>query len=99
MTTAWEEHMRGRDGEQRHMPRDVARRIIERSASNQVAVVIPRNGKPARVYALDKYLKMKEQPSKHKPWSYRKPRPSLTEPLGSIDGRVLRPLGRGEIYE
>jgi len=91
--------MRGRGGERRHMPRNVARHIIERSASNQVAVVVPRNGKPARVYALDKYLKMKAQPGKHKPWSYRKPRPRPTEPLGFVDGRVCRSLDRGEIYK
>ena len=91
--------MRGSSSGQGHMSRDVVRRIIRRSASNQVAVVVPRNGKPARVYALDKYLKMKEQPGKHKPWSFRKPRPGPAEALGSIDGRVLRSLGRGEIYE
>ncbi len=91
--------MPGRDGKQPHMSRDITRRIVERSASNQVAVVVPRNGKPARVYALDKYLKMKEQPGKHKPWSYRRPRPNPPDPLGATEGRVLRSLDRGKIYE
>jgi len=91
--------MLNREGKLGRMPRDVARRIVARSARNQVAVVVPRRGRPARVFGLDKYVKMMEQPRKHKPWSYRKGRPNSAEPLGAVEGSVLMPLSRERIYE
>ncbi len=91
--------MSRRENPQTPMPRGVARRIAERSARNQVVVVVPRGGKPSRVYVLEKYLKMKEQPKKHKPWSYRKDRPTPPEPLGAVNGSILVPLTRENIYQ
>ncbi len=88
-----------REGKQGRMPREVARRIVARSARNEVAVVVPRRGKPARVFGLDKYVKMMEQPRKHKPWSYRKGQTAFPEPLGAVEGNVLVPLSRERIYE
>ena len=82
-----------------HMPRGVQRRIIERSAHNQVVVVVSHKGKPTRVFELDRYLKMREQPRKHKPWLSRKPRTDSPEPLGAIEGNVLGSLRREKIYE
>ncbi len=90
--------MTTREKSQGRMPHGVAQRIVERSANNEVAVVIPRKGKPARVYSLEKYLKMKEQPMKHKPWSYRRTRPAPPDPLGAVEGSVLVPLTRETIY-
>ncbi len=87
-----------RENSQGSLPRGVGQRIVARSANNEVAVVVPRKGKPARVYSLDKYLKMKEQPKKHKPWSYRKTRPAPPDPLGAVEGSVLVPLTRENIY-
>lgn len=81
------------------MPRSVQRRIAERAAKDQVVVVVPKKGKPARVYVLERYLKMKEQPKKHKPWSYRKAYQTAPEPLGAVDGKVLAPLTRENMYE
>lgn len=91
--------MAQREHDLRHMPRGVARRIVERSAHNQIAVVVPRKGKPARVFDLEKYLKMREQPNKHKPWTYRKGRANHPEPLGAVDGAVRGSLTRKKIYE
>ena len=81
-----------------HMPRSVQKRIVEKSAKGQVVVVVPREGKPSRVYKLDKYLKMMEQPKKHKPWSYRKQPATKADPLGAIDGSVRSSLRREDIY-
>lgn len=81
-----------------HMPRTVQRRIVEKSAKGKVAVVVPRNGKPSRVYEYEKYLKMKEQPKKHKPWSYRKRVSAKVDPLGAVEGSVHSTMGREDIY-
>jgi hypothetical protein len=81
-----------------HMPRNVQKRIVERSAKGQTLVVVPRKGKPSRVYKLDKYLKMMEQPKKHKPWSYRRQPATQADPLGAIDGSVRSTLRRRDIY-
>jgi hypothetical protein len=64
-----------------------------------VAVVVPRQGKPARVFSLDKYDKMREQPRKHRPWSYRRGQANSPEPLGAVEGSILVPLSRERIYE
>lgn len=81
------------------MPREVAQRIVKRSADNEVVVVVPRNGKPARVFGYGEYTKMKGQPQKHKPWLHRKTKSNPPDPLGAVTGRVTRALDRGEIYK
>lgn len=81
------------------MPRDVARRILKRSALNQVIVVVPRQGKPSRVFDLEKYRKMQELPKAVQPWSKRKGKKSGPDPLGAVDGRVLLPLTRDQMYD
>jgi len=88
-----------REAKHGHLPWNVARRIVERSAHNRIAVVVPRHGKPARVFDLEKYLKMMEQPKKHKPWSHRRARANPPEPLGAVEGSVLGSLSREKIYE
>lgn len=83
-----------------HLPRDVARRIVQRFAQGQrVVVVTSRRGKPSRVFDLEKYLKMQELPKRVQPWSQRKSKKSIPEPLGAVDGRVLLPLTRERIYD
>ncbi len=81
------------------MPRDVAKRIVTRCARNEIVVVVPRRGKPSRVFAFDTYRRMQEQPKTVKPWAYRKSSRPLREPLGGVDGTVLAPLKRENIYD
>ena len=83
------------------MPHKVSRRIAERSALNEVAVVVPREGKPSRVYALHTYLKMQEHPLKVQPWKHRKDRKDQqANPLGAVDmGAIFAPLTREHFYE
>ena len=82
-----------------HMPRTVARRIAQASARDEVVVVVPRKGKPSRVFRLEKYLKMKDLPRKVRPWEARGAKASPPDPLGAIDGRVLIPPRRENMYE
>jgi hypothetical protein len=77
----------------------VARRISERCARNEVVVVVPRNGKASRVFALEAYQKMMEQPRKHKPWENRRNAKGTPDPLGAVDGNVNGPISRENIYE
>ena len=82
-----------------HMPQAVARRISDKCSRNEVAVVVPRNGKASRVFGMDAYQKMKEQPAKHKPWEGRRRSQSTPDPLGAIDGKIRLPLTRQNFYE
>jgi len=84
---------------QNHVPQAVARRISDKCSRNEVAVVVPRNGKASRVFGMDTYQKMKEQPGKHKPWQARRRSQSIPDPLGAIDGKVRLPLTRQNFYE
>lgn len=82
-----------------HMPRSVARRILERSERNEVAVVVPKKGSPSRVFSLETYLRMKEVPRSSRPWESRRSRTRQPDPLGAVDGRVTGSLRRQDIYE
>lgn len=83
-----------------HMPRAVSRRIMERCARNEVVVVVPRRGKPGKVYSLENYQKMQEQPRKHQPWKHRRGKAATVDPLGAVEmGRILLPLTRENMYE
>jgi len=84
---------------QNHVPQAVARRISDKCSRNEVVVVVPRNGKASRVFGMDTYQKMKEQPGKHKPWQGRRRSQSIPDPLGAIDGKVRLPLTRQNFYE
>ena len=84
---------------QNHVPQAVARRISDKCSRNEVVVVVPRNGKASRVFGMDTYQKMKEQPGKHKPWQARRRSQSIPDPLGAIDGKVRLPLTRQNFYE
>ncbi|MBI4279572.1 MAG: hypothetical protein HY660_14055 [Armatimonadetes bacterium] len=82
------------------MPRKVAERVVDRCADKQVAVVVPtKDGRPGKVYELGSYLKMQNLPRETKPWSYRKQKPTPPDPLGAVDGKVLMPITRENIYE
>lgn len=80
------------------MPRPVARRIIDAAARGEVVVVVPRDGSPARVFRLEKYLKMKSLPTKVRPWAVRKLKAFSPDPLHAVDGRVLLSIRRKNIY-
>lgn len=80
------------------IPRRVEQKILNRCGKGEPLVVIPRDGKPAIVYGLAEYLKMKRLASRHKPWTKRR-RAKVPDPLGAIDGRVISPLGRKYIYD
>jgi hypothetical protein len=83
------------------MPRRVSQRILEACQKGEAIVVVPGRRKPflpSRVFRLEKYLKMKELPKKHKPWTARSSRKSA-DPLRAIEGRVLEPVCRKTIYD
>ena len=85
----------------KQMPRAVADKVLARCAKDEPVVVVPKNGKPSRVFSLEKYLKMKEQPKKHKPWRHRKQKDEVPDPLGTAhwNARILMPLDREHIYD
>jgi hypothetical protein len=84
-----------------HMPRRVSKRIMEACQKREAVVVVPGRHRPflpSRVFSLEKYLKMKELPKKHKPWTARNVRKSA-DPLRAIEGRVLEPVRRKTMYD
>ncbi len=81
------------------LSKSVAQRIEKRSKQGEVAVVVPRHGKPSKVFSLEKYLKMRELPKKTKPRkSAAKAQP---DPFGVAGTKrnVLSSLSRSEIYD
>ncbi len=80
------------------IPKRVAERIVERCGEGEPLVIIPRHGKPARVYGLAEYLKMRGVPKRHKPWT-RRVKTERPNPLGAVKGRVLGSLSRKHIYD
>lgn len=83
-----------------HMPRNVARRIMKRTAeSDEPIVVTVRGGKPSRVFGFKEYKKMVALPGQVKPWEHRRERKNIPDPLGAIDAKPPGPLSREDIYE
>ncbi len=80
------------------MKRDVMRRADRRGAREGAIVVVYKNGEASRVYGVAEYAKIKELAYRVKPHTFRRARPDSPDPLGAMDGRTLRPLGREEIY-
>jgi hypothetical protein len=81
------------------MPTNVSKKIVERAARGEVAVVVPRGGKPSRVFGIEEYLKMRNLPRKVKPWTHRKREEIVPDPLGAVEGTVLMPVVRANIYD
>ena len=81
------------------LPRRVAKKIMERAARGEVVVVVSRGGKPSRVFGLEEYLKMRDLPRRVRPWSHRKREEPAPDPLGAVEGTVLMPVVRANIYE
>jgi len=79
-------------------PRAVQKRILKRCSQDQRVVVVPRNGKPSRVFDLESYLKTVDTANKVKPWTHRKQK-SAADPLGAVAGKVVSSLRREEMYE
>lgn len=84
-----------------HFPRTVARRILERGARGEKAVVVVmKNGKPSTVWGLDQYLARKELTKQVKPWTHRKKeQEAVPDPLGAYEGGILLPITRQYIYD
>ena len=80
-----------------HLTQNISRRILRRCAKGKPFVVIPRNGKPSRLYGIDSYLKTVEKAKRVKPWTQRKAQKN-PDPLKAIRGRVVSPLRREDIY-
>lgn len=84
----------------RHMPRNVAKRIAQRIAKyDEPVVVTSRDGKPSRVFGLDEYRKMVDLPNKVKPWEHRKQKPTVPDPLSSVDAEAPVGLSRRDLYD
>lgn len=81
------------------MPHSVARRIMERCATNEPFVVVPREGKPSRFFGVGKYNKMRELPNLVKPWEHRKKAKETPDPLGAVDADPPLGLSRKNLYE
>lgn len=83
-----------------HMPRKVAQRIMARAARGEEAVVLTfRNGIPSRVFGLKEYLKICDLPNVVKPWMHRKTEGAVPDPLGAVEGTILMPITRENMYE
>lgn len=84
------------------MPHRVSKRILDHGTSDgEPVVLVFREGKPSRVFALHAYLKMQEHPTIVQPWKHRKDRiKKPADPLGAVDmGRIALPLTREHLYE
>lgn len=79
-------------------PRAVRERILKRCSEGKPVVVVPRNGKPSRVFSLESYVKTVQTASRVKPWIHRR-RKAAVDPLGAVPGRVVSSLRREEMYE
>jgi hypothetical protein len=87
--------------EVKHMPRGVAHRIMERASAigRGRLVLVIRDGKPSRVYGETEYEKRRALTKEVRPWERRKRKGAAADPLGAIEGTVLRPIRREDIYE
>ncbi|MEK7136715.1 MAG: hypothetical protein AAB853_00350 [Patescibacteria group bacterium] len=84
------------------MPRRVSKRILDHGTHNgEPVVLVFREGKPSRVFALHAYLKMQEHPTIVQPWKHRKDRTKeQPDPLGAVDmGTISLPMTREHLYE
>jgi hypothetical protein len=79
-------------------PRAVQKRILKRCSEGKPVVVVPRNGKPSRVFSLESYVKTVQTASRVKPWIHRRGETAV-DPLGAVPGRVVSSLRREEMYE
>ena len=82
------------------MPRNVAKRIMKRTAESDEPIVITvRGGKPSRVFGYKDYRKMVSLPGQVKPWEHRRDRKKAPDPLRAIDAKPPGALSRQDIYE
>jgi hypothetical protein len=83
-----------------HIRRSVSKSLLKHGALGaKKVVVVYRNGVPSKVMGYAEHQKMVELPKKVKPWEHRKPRATVPDPLGAVEGKVLGPLSRETIYE
>ena len=82
-----------------HISNSVRRRLLERGARGEKRVVVVyKDGVPSSVWGYDEYQERIELTKRVKPWEA-KERATLPDPLGAVDGTVLAPLTRENIYE
>ena len=83
-----------------HMPRNVAKRIMKRTAESDEPIVITvRQGKPSRVFGFNEYKKMVALPGQVKPWEHRREKKKTPDPLGAVDAKPPGRVSREDIYE
>lgn len=80
------------------LPRDFARRLMQRAKRHNRLVVTVDNGKPGRIFGFEEYLSKQKATVENRPWEKRR-RSTAADPLGSVKGTVHGRLGRDEIYE
>lgn len=80
-----------------NLPKRVARRMEEVGRREGVVVVVWRKGRPSRVFRYATYARMKTVPTISQPWKHRK-RIASPDPLGAIEGKVLGPIRREDMY-
>lgn len=83
----------------RRLPRDLARRIMERLATSEEPLVVThQNGVPTRIFDYSSYEKKRDTMRKAKPWEHRKTKLQLPDPLGAVDAEPPRGLDRRNLY-
>jgi hypothetical protein len=80
-----------------HLSQSIRQRILRRCAKGKPFVVVPRGGRPSRLYGIDSYLKTVEKAKSVKPWTHRKAQKN-PDPLKAVRGRIVSPLRREDIY-
>ena len=85
--------------EPRDLSNSVRRNLLKRSAANEVAVVVPKKGKPSRVYTFASYQRIRENAMSTKPWEHRAKPNEPPDPLNAKHGRVTSRLSRRDLYE
>jgi hypothetical protein len=82
-----------------HIPRSVTRSLLQRGARGaKRVVVVYKDGVPSSVWGYDEYRERIELTKRVKPWES-KEKATTPDPLGAVDGKVLAPLTRENIYE
>jgi len=82
-----------------HISNSVRRRLLERGArGDKRVVVVYKNGVPSSVWGYEEYQERVALTKRVKPWES-KEKGSPPGPLGAVDGTVLAPLTRENMYE
>jgi hypothetical protein len=81
------------------IPRSVVHSLLQRGARGaQRVVVVFKDGVPSSVWGYEEYRERIELPKQVKPWEG-KDKATSPDPLGAVEGKVLAPLTRENMYE